>query len=121
MAKESTADLLIGNFSLEARRKYEVKGEEGNVLMTLYFAPVTRAARKKAVALANGDDPLELSTQILCQMAEIRNAEGNYVKAFSHMDAGKLQRNLPEKVLNEMELFLFGLNPDGSQQEVKND
>lgn len=121
MAKESSADFLISNFSLDARREYEVKGEKGEVLMTLYFAPVTRAARKKAIALANGDDPLELSTQILCQMAEVKNDAGEYVKAFSHVDAVKLQRNLPEKVLNEMELFLFGLNPDGTQQQLKND
>ena len=121
MNKESTADLLISSFSLETRREYKVKDERENVLMILYFAPVTRAARKKATALANGDDPLELSTQILCQMAEVKNEAGEFVKAFSHVDAAKLQRKLPEKVLNEMELFLFGLNPDGSQQELKND
>ncbi len=42
-------------------------------------------------------------------------------RAFASADAAKLQRMLPESVLNELELFLFGLGQDLSLEEAKND
>ena len=41
---------------------------------------------------------------MLCEMAELEDG----TKAFAHADHVKLQRELPESVLNEIELFLFG-------------
>jgi len=54
---------------------------------------------------------------MLCQMAELKDGE----KAFAMADAPKLQRQLPESVLNEVELFLFGLGGEESLKEAKND
>ena len=42
-------------------------------------------------------------------------------KAFAAADAAKLQRKLPESVLNDLELFLFGLNQEADLEEAKND
>jgi hypothetical protein len=85
--------------------------------MDLYFKPITRADRKKATTLAGSDEALEISTQMLCQMAELEDG----TKAFAPADAAKLQRELPERVLNELELFLFGLGGEPSIEEAKND
>jgi len=41
--------------------------------------------------------------------------------AFAAADAAKLQRELPERVLNELELFLFGLGGNTSLDEAKKD
>jgi hypothetical protein len=41
-------------------------------------------------------------------MAELEDG----TKAFSIADAPNLQRELPENVLNEIELFLFNINLD---------
>ncbi len=109
-------DLLTGAFDLNQRRRFDIKGPDGAVVLSLYFKPITRADRKRATTLAASDEALEISTQMLCQMAELEDG----TKAFAAADAAKLQRELPENVLNELELFLFGLGNAESLEEAKN-
>ena len=110
-------NLLTGAFDLNQRRQFNIKKEDGTVVLSLYFKPITRADRKRATALAGSEEALEISTQMLCQMAELEDGK----KAFVAADAAKLQRELPESVLNELELFLFGLGAAEPLEEVKND
>ena len=116
-ATQRPVDLLTGAFDLNQRRKFEVKTDGGDVVMALYFKPITRADRKKASALTGTDEALDVSTQLLCQIAELENG----TKAFAPADAAKLQRELPERVLNELELFLFGLGDGAGFEEAKKD
>ena len=115
--QKRTVDLLTEAFDLNQRRKFELKNEAGEKLTDLYFKPITRADRKKASNLAGTEEALDISTQMLCQMAELEDG----TKAFAPADAAKLQRKLPETVLNELELFLFGVNSDPDIDEAKND
>ena len=111
-------DELIEAFDLNQRRKFELKNEDGVKVVDLYFKPITRADRKKAAALAGSEEALDISTQMLCQIAELEDG----TKAFAAADANKLQRQLPESVLNDIELFLFGLADDSSDiDDAKND
>jgi len=112
-----TVDLLVEAFDLNQRRKFELKNEAGDTVVDLYFKPITRADRKKAQSLAGTQEALDISTQMLCQMAELEDG----TKAFASADAAKLQRQLPESVLNEIELFLFGVGGDAELEEAKND
>tara|TARA_R100001443_G_scaffold113104_1_gene127402 strand:- start:3563 stop:3919 length:357 start_codon:yes stop_codon:yes gene_type:complete len=116
-ANSRTVDLLVEAFDLNQRRKFELKNADGGVVVDLYFKPITRADRKKAQSLAGTDEALDISTQMLCQMAELEDG----TKAFAPADAPKLQRQLPESVLNDVELFLFGLNQEVDLEEAKND
>jgi len=116
-AKNRTVDLLVEAFDLNQRRKFELKNAGGEVLVNLYFKPITRADRKKAQSLSGSEEALDVSTQMLCQMAELEDG----TKAFAAADAPKLQRQLPETVLNDLELFLFGVGEDASMEEAKND
>ena len=50
-------------------------------------------------------------------MAELEDG----TKAFAPADALKLQKRLPETVLNELELFLFGVGEEAELDEAKND
>ena len=109
--------MLVEAFDLNQRRKFVLKNANGEGLVDLYFPPITRADRKKAQALAGTDEALDISTQMLCQKAELQDGS----KAFAPADAAKLQRMLPESVLNELELFLFGLGDDETLEEAKND
>jgi hypothetical protein len=109
-------DELVEAFDLNQRRKFVLK-HPGGKSWDLYFKPITRADRKKAQALAGTDDALDISTQMLCQMAELEDGS----KPFAAADTAKLQRMLPESVLNELELFLFGLGDAASIDEAKND
>jgi hypothetical protein len=54
---------------------------------------------------------------MLCQIAELEDG----TKAFASADVAKLQRELPERVLNELELFLFGLGEAAALEEAKKD
>ena len=116
-AGNRTVDLLVGAFDLNQRRKFELKNAEGKKIIDLYFRPITRADRKKSQQLAGTEEALDISTNILCQVAELEDG----TKAFAAADANKLQRQLPESVLNEIELFLFGLGEEADLEEAKND
>jgi len=116
-ANNRTVDLLVEAFDLNQRRKFDLKNATGDVLVSLYFKPITRADRKKAQSLSSSQEALDVSTQMLCQMAELEDG----TKAFATSDATKLQRQLPETVLNELELFLFGVGEETDLDEAKND
>tara|TARA_B100001094_G_scaffold220037_1_gene214059 strand:- start:26 stop:382 length:357 start_codon:yes stop_codon:yes gene_type:complete len=117
VASSRTVDLLVEAFDLNQRRKFALKNEQGETLVDLYFKPITRADRKKAQSLAGNEEALDVSTQMLCQIAELEDGS----KAFAPADAVKLQRQLPESVLNEIELFLFGVGEAADVEEAKND
>tara|TARA_R100000773_G_scaffold12524_1_gene11569 strand:- start:924 stop:1274 length:351 start_codon:yes stop_codon:yes gene_type:complete len=110
MPNKRTIDLLTESFKDEMtlRRKFEIKDKQGNVSVTLYFKPITRFDRVKAQQLAGSDEALNVSTQLLCQMAEKEDGS----KAFSMADMPDLQRLIPEKILNELELFLHDITLD---------
>jgi len=110
MATKRNVDLITEAFSdvMTARRKYELKNPNGEILKEIYFPPLTRFDRKQAQAAAGTDDALTISTRLLCQLAE--NEDGT--KAFASADAENLQRFLPESVLNELELFMMDIQVD---------
>ena len=115
MAQKTTLDLLKESFDLSKRRKFDVKDDNGNVVVSLYFKAITRADRARATQRAGSDDPLVVSTHMLCQLAE--NEDGT--KAFHPADFANLQNELPENVLNEIELFLFGVNQNATIDNAK--
>tara|TARA_B000000532_G_scaffold232442_1_gene215210 strand:- start:764 stop:1111 length:348 start_codon:yes stop_codon:yes gene_type:complete len=102
-------DLLTEAYGdvMSTRRKYELDLPNGQKI-ELYFPPLTRFDRQKAQKAAGTDDALIVSTQLLCQMAEKEDGS----KFFAMADAPDLQRLLPEKVLNDVELFLFEVKLD---------
>ena len=63
---------------------------------------------KKAQQLAGTDEALTVFTQLLCKMAQ--KEDGSLLLIVK--DAPILQRSLPEKVLNDLELFLFNIDLD---------
>ena len=115
-ANKRTVDMLVEAFDLNQRRKFELKNAAGEKIVDLFFKPITRANRKKAQQLAGSEEALDISTQMLCEMAELEDGS----PAFASADAAKLQRRLPESVLNELELFLFSLNQESTLEEAKN-
>ena len=109
MTAKRTVDIITEAFSdvMSTRRKYELELPSGQKI-DIYFSPLTRYDRQKAQASAGTESALLVSTQLLCQMAEKEDGS----KMFSLADAPDLQRMLPEKVLNDLELFLFEIKLD---------
>ena len=110
MHSKRNIDLITEAYGevMTKRRKYELKKPNGELLKELYFPPLTRFDRMQAQAATGTDDALAISTRLLCQLAQ--NEDGT--KAFHSADAENLKRFLPEKVLNDIELFLFEINLD---------
>ena len=54
---------------------------------------------------------------MLCQLAELQDGS----KAFASGDAAKLQHELPESLLNDLELFLFGVGEGEDLDSAKKD
>tara|TARA_R100000353_G_scaffold165471_1_gene126604 strand:+ start:477 stop:830 length:354 start_codon:yes stop_codon:yes gene_type:complete len=110
MPNKRTIDLITESYGdqMSVRRKYEFKNSKGEKVVDLYFKPLTRYDRQKAQSATGTDEALTVSTQLLCQMAELEDG----TKAFNIADAPNLQRELPENVLNEIELFLFDIKLD---------
>ena len=115
MAEKRTLDLLKESFDLKKRRKFDVKDDNGKTVVSLYFKAITRADRARATQRAGSDAPLIVSTHMLCQLAELEDG----TKAFHPSDFGNLQTELPENVLNEIEMFLFGVNPNITVEATK--
>ena len=109
MTTKRTVDIITEAFSdvMSARRKYVLETPTGQKI-DIYFPPLTRYDRQKAQSVSGTDDALIVSTQLLCQMAEKEDGS----KMFALADAPDLQRMLPEKVLNDLELFLFEVKLD---------
>ena len=110
MATKRTVDLITEAFSdvMTARRKYQLKKPNGELLKEIYFPPLTRFDRIQAQAAAGTDDALTISTRLLCQLAQ--NEDGT--KAFASADAENLKRFLPESILNELEFFMIDIQVD---------
>ena len=109
MTAKRTVDIITEAFSdvMSTRRKYELDLPSGQKI-DIYFSPLTRYDRQKAQASAGTESALLVSTQLLCQMAEKEDGS----KMFALAVAPDLQRMLPEKVLNDLELFLFEIKLD---------
>ena len=75
MITEAFSDVMT------ARRKYELKNPNGDILKEIYFPPLTRFDRKQAQAAAGTDDALTISTRLLFQLAE--NEDGTNAFASS--------------------------------------
>ena len=99
---------IIGIISIYEKDLSQFKNSKGEKIVDLYFKPLTRYDRQKAQSATGTDEALVISTQLLCQMAEKEDGS----KFFAMADAPDLQRLLPEKVLNDVELFLFEVKLD---------
>ena len=85
MAQKRTLDLLKESFDLSKRRKFDVKDDNGNVVVSLYFKAITRADRARATQRAGSDDPLVVSTHMLCQLAEKEDGTKDFTKVTEYM------------------------------------
>ena len=82
-------------------------------MLRLLVSIVTAKRRPKATIFVGSTN----QCKACCLLAELEDG----TKPFAPADAAKLQRKLPESVLNELELFLFGLSDTADMEETKND
>ena len=104
-------DILTEAFDANQRTKFELD-VDGEIKFSFYFKPITRADRLEVNGQGGSDDAIKMTTLMLIKKAE--NEDGT--KAFQIGDLAALRR-LPEKILNQMELALFGVDKDGNPVE----
>ena len=115
-AKKRAIDLLTESFDANQRTKFELD-VDGKNTFSFYFKPITRSDRMAVQAYAGTGDAVKISTQMLVHKAE--NEDGT--PAFGQGDAVRLRREIPESILNELELFLFGVTEDEDLDKAKED
>ena len=111
IAKKRAIDLLTEAFDANQRTKFELD-VDGKSTFSFYFKAITRADRLEVNGQGGGDNAIKMTTLMLIKKAE--NEDGT--KCFQLGDLAALRR-LPEKVLNQMELALFGVDKDGNPVE----
>ena len=104
-------DILTESFDANQRTKFELE-VDGKVQFSFYFKPITRSDRLEVNGQGGSDDAIKMTTLMLIKKAE--NEDGT--KCFQIGDLASLRR-LPEKILNQMELALFGVDKDGNPIE----
>ncbi len=109
--KKRAIDILNDAFDTNQRTKFEMD-IDGKNTFDFYFRPITRADRLEVNGQGGGDDAIKMTTLMLIKKAE--NEDGT--KCFSIGDLASLRR-LPENILNQMELALFGVDKDGNPLE----
>ena len=84
MPNKRTIDLITESYGdqMSTRRKYEFKNAKGEKVVDLYFKPLTRFDRQKAQSVAGTDEALTVSTQLLCQMAELEDGTKKNTRPF---------------------------------------
>ena len=110
-AKKRAIDILTESFDVNQRTKFELD-IDGQNTFSFYFKAITRADRLEVNGQGGADDAIKMTTLMLIRKAE--NEDGT--KCFQLGDVAALRR-LPEKVLNQMELALFGVDKDGNPLE----
>jgi len=104
-------DILTESFDANQRTKFELD-VDGEIKFSFYFKPITRADRLEVNGQGGSDDAIKMTTLMLIKKAE--NEDGS--KCFQLGDLASLRR-LPEKILNQMELALFGVDKEGNPLE----
>ena len=104
-------DILTESFDANRRTKFELD-IDGEIKFSFYFKPITRSDRLEVNGQGGSDDAIKMTTLMLIKKAE--NEDGS--KCFQIGDLAALRR-LPEKILNQMELALFGVDKDGNPVE----
>ena len=110
-SKKRAIDILTESFDANQRTKFELD-IDGKIAFSFYFKAITRADRLEINGQGGGDDAIKMTTLMLVKKAE--NEDGT--KCFQLGDVAALRR-LPEKVLNKMELALFGVDQEGNPIE----
>tara|TARA_R100000700_G_scaffold5664_1_gene9015 strand:+ start:76 stop:429 length:354 start_codon:yes stop_codon:yes gene_type:complete len=109
-------DLLKNKFGVSQLYKYDVR-ENNEVLLTVYWHPLTIAEREMIQKKSNAEDTNDFALQLMIEKA--LDKEG--ARLFQDGDKASLRREVAASILNDIQLAMIEAGSDKEVKEAKAD
>ena len=110
-------DLLKNKFGVSQLYKYDIKDSEGEVLLTVYWHPLTIAEREMIQKKSGSEDTNDFALQLMIEKALDKGGK----RLFADGDKASLRREVAASVLQEIQLEMLQAGAEKEGDEAKAD
>ncbi len=110
-------DLLKNKFGISQLYKFNLKDENGEVQLSVYWHPLTIAEREMIQKKTGNEDTNDFALQLMIEKA--LDKDGN--RLFQDGDKASLRREVNANVLQEIQLAMLQSGTDQEVDEAKAD
>lgn len=110
-------DLLKNKFGVSQLYKYELKDENGDVILQIFWHPLTIAEREMIQKKSGTEDANDFALQLMIEKALDKDKN----RLFSDGDKASLRREVAASVLQEIQLAMLEAGSDKEVEEAKAD
>ena len=109
-------DLLKNRFGVSQLYKHDVK-QEDEIILTIYWHPLTIAEREAIQKKTNNDDTNEYALQMMIEKALDKDGS----RLFQDGDKASLRREISASILEEIQIAMITVGADKEVKEAKAD
>ena len=110
-------DLLKNKFGVSQLYKYDIKDSEDNIVLTVYWHPLTIAEREAIQKKSNSDDVNDYALQMMIQ----KSLDKDGSRLFQDGDKASLRREVEASILEQIQLAMINAGADKGVEEAKAD
>ena len=110
-------DLLKNKFGVSQLYKFNLKDENGEVQLAVYWHPLTIAEREMIQKKSNSEDTNDFALQLMIEKALDKDG----ARLFQDGDKASLRREIEANVLQEIQLAMINAGADKGVEEAKAD
>ena len=109
-------DLLRNKFGVSQLYKHDVK-QDDEVILTVYWHPLTIAERESIQKKTSSDDPNEFALNLMIE----KSLDEDGKRIFQDGDKASLRREISASVLEEIQISMITIGADKEVKEAKAD
>ena len=110
-------DLLKNKFGVSQLYKFNLKDENGEVQLAVYWHPLTIAEREMIQKKSNAEDTNDFALQLMIEKALDKDG----ARLFQDGDKASLRREVAASILNDIQLAMIEAGSDKEVKEAKAD
>jgi len=110
-------DLLKNKFGVSQLYKYELKGEDGKVVLEIFWHPLTIAEREMIQKKSGTEDANDFALQLMIEKALDKDGD----RLFQDGDKASLRREVEAVILQEIQLAMIEAGQTKEVGEAKAD
>jgi hypothetical protein len=111
---DRAVDLLRNKFGVSQLYTYDVK-QEGEVVLSIFWHPLTIAERESIQKKAGSDDANEFALGLMIEKALDKNGK----RLFADGDKAVLRREIEASILQEIQLEMLGSGEKAKVEDAK--